>query len=162
MAAVVPKLQSAVTNLRPPWWSHRLSRSIWANLHGLWATALVLYGILIVGKLFDLGIRRWQAVLPLVAAGVLCATAACLTPNGPALLLAPAHVRTYAQFVTEWAAPPLLNPFYGCAYLYLAIVLVGWSRRESRIVPGEAVRVRPGGRSSSASRTSANDTQSLQ
>ena len=127
LAAVLPALRRWTAARRPPWWLIPVV-AIWANLHGLWAMSLALYGCLTIGLAVDVGFARWRAYRSFVLIGFLSLAAASLTPNGPALLMAPLHVREYARFVAEWNPPTLLNPFFGASFILLAIVVVGWAR----------------------------------
>lgn len=134
LAAVLPALRRATDQGRAPWWLIPVV-AVWANLHGLWAAALVLFAFLTAGRALQVGVRNWGAYRSFIAVGLLAFAAASLTPNGPALLLAPLHVRTYAKFVGEWNAPSLLHPFFAASYLLLAIVVVGWARNGRRVDP---------------------------
>jgi hypothetical protein len=89
-------------------------------------------GFLVVGRAFDLGLQRWRELAPYVAVGAAAVASAALTPVGPRLVLAPLHVRDYAQFVGEWDPPSILNPYFGASFLLLAVVLVGWSLSSAR------------------------------
>lgn len=140
LAAILPYLRRAIKNRRPPLWLVP-TIALWANLHGLWASAIVLYGCLVLGLMMEIGIARWRDYHRFVSVGVASLGAACLTPNGPALLLAPLHVREYATFVSEWSPPSLLNPYLACAYLLLALLIVTWARRPSSIPKPEIALV---------------------
>ena len=107
--------------------------AIWANLHGLWSAAISIYGFLVIGLAFEVGFRRWRTILPFLGVGVASTAAAVLTPNGPALLLAPLQVREYARFVSEWQPPSLMNPFFACSYILVGIVAIGWSQRRTAV-----------------------------
>jgi hypothetical protein len=132
LASVVPALRRSVLLRRPPWWLIPVI-ALWANLHGLWSAALSIYGVLIIGLAFDMGFRRWRALVPFLGVAVASTVAAALTPNGPALLLAPLQVREYARFVAEWQPPGLMNPFFACAYILVGVVAVGWSQRRTAV-----------------------------
>jgi hypothetical protein len=127
LAVVVPLLLRDAHARRPPWWLIPVI-AVWANLHGLWSAALVLYGCLTLGVVIEVGVRRWSRYRSFLFVGILSFAAASLTPNGPALLLTPLHVRGYAHLVSEWVPPNLLSPFTGMAFLLLAIVVLGWAR----------------------------------
>lgn len=132
LAGVLPALRRSVLHHRPPWWLIPVI-ALWANLHGLWSAALSIYGVLVIGLAFEEGLRRWRTTLPFVVVAVASTAAAALTPNGPALLLAPLQVREYARFVSEWQPPSLMNPFFACAYVLLAVVAIGWSQRRTAV-----------------------------
>jgi hypothetical protein len=134
LAATVPALRRSVAERRAPWWFVGVIW-IWANLHGLWSASLTLFGALVLGLVIEVGLRAWQTYLPFIGVGLASAAAAMLTPAGPRLLLTPLHVRAYAPYVTEWAPPNLLSPFFGAAYLMLAVLVVGWVRKGTVVPP---------------------------
>jgi hypothetical protein len=101
-------------------------------MHGLWLLGPAMLGFLVVGRILDLGLQRWRELTPYAAVGAVAVASAALTPVGPRLVLAPLHVREYAQFVGEWGPPSILNPYFGASFLLLAIVLVGWSVSPAR------------------------------
>jgi hypothetical protein len=101
-------------------------------MHGLWLLGPAMLGFLVVGRAFDIGLQRWRELTPYVAVAAAAVASAALTPVGPRLVLAPLHVRDYAQFVGEWGPPSILNPYLGAGFLLLAVVLVGWSLSAAR------------------------------
>ena len=135
LAAVCPYLRRCVEVRRLPWWFLPII-VLWANLHGLWVTAIALLGFLVIGLAVEEGWRGWRTTARFTA--VLCgslAAAAAGTPSGPVLLLAPLHVRDYARFVTEWAPPSIADPTVACALALVIIVVVDWARSQVRIPP---------------------------
>jgi hypothetical protein len=132
LAAILPALRRSIAMKRVPWWMIPTTW-IWANLHGLWTAGLLMYGALVIGLAIEVGIRGWRCYLPFAGVGLASLLAAALTPNGPALLLAPFEVRDYARFVSEWDPPNLFDPFHLGAYLLLGIVIVGWARQTTPV-----------------------------
>ncbi len=132
LAAVCPWLRRCVARGQVPWALIPITW-LWANLHGLWLTALVLYGALLVGLVTDLGRDRWRQARRFVAVGLGSALVPALTPVGPRLLTAPLHVREYARFVTEWEPPSVMSPATAGALAIAAVVVVGWAREGSRV-----------------------------
>ena len=127
LAVVCPYLRSRVRDRRLPWallpiiW-------IWANLHGLWVTAAALFAALVLGLAIEEGMPGWRTTARFSALGALAVVTAAATPNGPALLLAPLHVREYAKYVTEWVPPSITSPPTACALVLVLIVVLGWAR----------------------------------
>ncbi len=132
LAAVCPYLRRCVEDRRLPWWLVPVVW-FWANVHGLWLTVLVLFGFMIIGMAIDEGARGWRVTARFCGLGVLSLAAAALTPSGPALLLAPFHVRSYARFVSEWDPPSITHPAVACALILVLTVVVGWARQQSRV-----------------------------
>ena len=128
LAAVVPPLHRQVQAGESPWWLIPVVWA-WANLHGLWVSVLILFGALVLGRILEVGFRKWRSYRSLIMIGGFSAGAAALTPNGPRLLLTPLHVREYAPFVAEWRAPTPLSPFFGSAFLLVAILVFAWARQ---------------------------------
>ncbi len=128
LAAVCPSMRNYVAARRLPWWLLPVVW-LWANLHGLWLTALVLFGFLVVGLAIEMGRREWRTTARFCGFGVLSVAVAALTPSGPALLLAPFHVREYAKFVMEWNPPSIASPSVACALLLVLIVVIDWARK---------------------------------
>ena len=127
LAVVLPNLRRSVNADMSCWWLVPVIW-FWANLHGLWIVALALFAMLVLGRALDRGIRSWRLSQTQVLVGILSTGAACLTPNGPALLLEPFHVHDYAQFVGEWGPPNLQNPLFGATFLLLGLAVVAWAR----------------------------------
>ncbi len=134
LAAVCPYLRRSIAARRLPLAMLPLTW-VWANLHGLWFTALVLFGALVLGLAVEEGARGWRTTARFCALGGAALGVAALTPNGPALLLGPLRVRDYARFVTEWDPPSILMPTTAAALLLLGIVVVSWARSDARVPP---------------------------
>lgn len=132
LALTVPYMRSCVEARRLPWWLLPITW-VWANLHGLWLTALVLFAALVLGLAIEEGPQGWRTTLRFAGFGVLTASSAAATPVGPALLLAPFHVRQYAEFVSEWNPPSIASVPNACALLLLLIVVLGWARGRSPV-----------------------------
>jgi len=129
LAVLLPRLRKAVERRRPPWelvpivW-------LWANLHLLWATSLVLYAALVLGLALELGPREWRRLVPFAAVGALSGLVTMLTPSGPTLLLLPLRAVGAPGFLpTEFLPPRLSSPFTAAALALLFIVLVGWAKQ---------------------------------
>jgi hypothetical protein len=134
-----PRLLTAIETGKAPWLFVPLVY-LWANLHGLWAAAIVVYGAVVLAHLGQLG-RRWRRGLPFVSVGAGMVAAAALTPSGPRLLLTPMTVRAYAKFSSEWSAPQLYRSWtFACAIL-LAIVVYGWARSREPVPVGSLAYV---------------------
>ena len=130
LAAVLPALRHAVKVGQPPWWLIPVIW-LWANVHGMWPTALALYAALVFGLVIDVGIRNWTSYSRFVIAGALSGVAALLTPNGVRLL------RIFdvggAEFIGEFGPPSILRlPNLTAALLGVAVVVV-WSRGRDRV-----------------------------
>jgi hypothetical protein len=125
MTVFAAALRSALQRRRAPLWFIPLFW-LWANLHGLWSAALVLFAVATVGLLIEVGLRRWRELRQLVLVGLACGLVVLATPIGPRLVLQPFEVRGYAQFVAEWRTPGLSTPWALCALVLLAIIVVGW------------------------------------
>jgi hypothetical protein len=134
LAASVPALHRAVDRRRAPWWFIPVIW-LWANLHGLWVGALVLFAALVLGLIVEVGPRAWKAYRSFVTVGIASAAVTMLTPAGPRLLLAPLTVRDYAPYVGEWGPPSILNRYFAPAFLLFAILAVGWARQSTPVRP---------------------------
>lgn len=132
MAIFGPALLRAVERRRPPVWLIGLVW-LWANLHGLWALAIVVYACVILGLAIDLRWRNARTLLGFVGVGVGMIAAAALTPVGPRLLLSPLAVRGVTRYITEWAAPQITSPPTATALVLVVIVVISWARSERRI-----------------------------
>jgi hypothetical protein len=134
LAASVPALHRAVDRRTAPWWFIAVIW-LWANLHGLWVGALMLYAALVLGLVIEVGPRAWRTYRSFVAVGAASAAVTMLTPVGPRHLLTPLHVREYAPYVGEWGPPSILNHFFAPAFVLLAILAVGWARNPVPVRP---------------------------
>jgi hypothetical protein len=112
------------------WWQVPLMW-IWAMTHGLWVIGLAVAVVIGVGRYIDHRdvpqLRRDGGLL----AG--CVAAVCLTPNGPAILLAPLDVsRTAAAFVQEWQPLSWTDPLLliGLGPALLVLILWSWRREQ--------------------------------
>ncbi len=137
LAWILPRMRLAIERRRPPWelvpivW-------IWANLHLLWVTALVLYAALVLGLLLELGVREWRRLVPFAAVGALSGLVTMLTPNGPTLLLMPLKAVGAPGFLpTEFLPPSVSDPFTACALALLFVVLVGWAKQSGAVPVAE-------------------------
>lgn len=123
LVGVAQLIRSCAAGRRSPWWLVPIIW-LWANLHGLWVLAIALLGVAVLGLLLQ---QAWRQNLDraarLTTVAVLSLAAAASTPNGPRLLLAPLHVRDYAQFVSEWGAPSIQTA-YGLAFFGIVISLI--------------------------------------
>ena len=102
---------------------------IWAMTHGLWIIGLAVAVAIGVGRYFDH--RDSQQLRHDVGLVASCTAAICLTPSGPALLLAPLITsRTATEIVQEWQPLPWNDPLLiiGLAPGLLLIILWGWRR----------------------------------
>ncbi len=134
LAACCPYMRRCIEARRLPWGLLPLIW-VWANLHGLWSTVLVLLGALVIGMAIEEGLAGWRTTARFCTFGLGALAAAATTPSGPALLLAPLHVREYARFVSEWATPSIATPRTASALLLVALVVVDWARRGARVPP---------------------------
>lgn len=131
LAAVCPYLRTCTAARRLPWWLLPVLW-VWASVHGLWLMALVLFGFLICGLAVEEGLRGWRVTARFGGFGILAWVVVALSPSGPALLLAPFHVREYAGFVAEWNPPSITHPAVACALVLVLVVVIGWTR-QSRV-----------------------------
>lgn len=114
---------------------------LWANLHGLWATAVVLVAVVALGVLLDDGAAGLGRAGRLLAVGAGMVVAAAVTPNGYRLLLSPLDVPRYARFVTEWD-PWSVRSAFGFGFVaLLAVVLWAWARRGDVVPPSRVLYV---------------------
>ncbi|MDP9443893.1 MAG: hypothetical protein M3P83_05905 [Actinomycetota bacterium] len=132
LAVAAPYMRSCVRRRRLPWWLLPLVW-LWANLHGLWLTALALYAALVIGLALEEGLRGWRTTAGFSGVGLLAVLAAAATPAGPALLMAPFRVREYAQFVSEWDPPSIASVPTALAVALAFFVVVGWARAASPV-----------------------------
>jgi hypothetical protein len=130
LAVVTTVWLKSVVDDRVRWWLIPLTW-IWACLHGLWLTGVIVGACVVLGKLLDhryplrrIGLHGLVVVGSLVAAG--------LTPVGPIQVLHPSSMTAYARFVAEWAPPPLLTPHSMAALGMAAVILVVWARSTRR------------------------------
>jgi len=126
-----PRLLRAIDDGKPPWIFVPLI-FVWANLHGLWAAAIVLYGAVVLARAVQLG-RRWRVAVPFVVVGAGMVVVAAVTPSGPRLLLTPLTVRSYARFSSEWVAPSIFRVWTLACLALLAVVVCGWARSGRRV-----------------------------
>ena len=132
LALAAPYMRACVLERRLPWWLLPLTWA-WANLHGLWLTALVLYAALSIGLALEEGLRGWRTTARFAGVGLLALLVAAATPAGPALLLAPFRVREYAQFVAEWDPPNIASLPTALALTLAFCVVLGWARGGSPV-----------------------------
>jgi hypothetical protein len=132
LAAAIPRLHRAFLQGKPPWWFVPLI-AVWANLHGLWVVALVLFWAMVLGYTWDADAGRRNTVIPFFRLGLASTLAAALNPAGLSILLTPLHVRGYADIVTEWAPPSLLDPYFAPPFLLVALLAVCWSQNATRV-----------------------------
>lgn len=110
---------------RARWW---LVPHTWvfASSHGLWAVAVGVGGLVLLGLLAERRISR-EAALRVGAVLAASVVAAGLTPLGPRLLLTPLTVGSNGRrFVQEWAAPSAQEPAVALVLLLLAAAYLGW------------------------------------
>ncbi|MDQ6875249.1 MAG: hypothetical protein M3042_09350 [Actinomycetota bacterium] len=132
MALFGPVLMRAVVRRRAPvslipliW--------LWANLHGLWTFALVVYLAVVVGLAIHLRGRERRTLTGFLGVGVGMVVAVGLTPNGPKLLLSPLAVHGVTKFVTEWQAPHITSLPTIAGLVLLAVVVIGWARNVRQV-----------------------------
>lgn len=125
-AVVTAAWLGASRDLRPRWWLVPLSW-VWACSHGLWFVGPVVGLAAVAGLVLDPARRREGRRLVLVP--MLSLLAACLTPAGPALLLAPLSVSAYTRFVSEWDPPSVTSVPVATTLALLGIVALAWLRR---------------------------------
>lgn len=129
LALMLPRLRRAIDRREPPWELVPVTY-LWANLHLLWVSALVLYAAMAFGLLLDLGLSEWRRAAPFGLVGAVSGLVTMLTPNGPTLLLMPLKAVGSPGFLpTEFLPPKVSDPFTACALGLLFVVLVGWARR---------------------------------
>jgi hypothetical protein len=130
LAVTAPYMRSCIQDRRLPWLLLPIIW-VWANLHGLWVTALALFAALVFGLALEQGLRGWRTTARFFGFSLVLVCVPAATPLGPDLLLAPFHVRGYAQFVSEWNPPSIASIPTACALLLLLVVVLGWARGRS-------------------------------
>lgn len=140
MAVFGPALLRAAERRRPPLWFIPLIW-LWANLHGLWTIALVLYAAVTVGLAIGLRGRGLPVLARFAGVGAGMLVAAALTPVGPRLLLAPLAVHDVTRYVTEWQRPRLTSPGTAAALVLVAVVLIRWARSSRQVRAAEVAYV---------------------
>ncbi|MEP6981136.1 MAG: hypothetical protein ABJA16_10280, partial [Nakamurella sp.] len=95
-----------------------------------WVVGVAVGAVIIAGLLFDQRLTRKTATR-LGAVPLLSLAAAGLTPLGPRLLLSPLTVgRNASQFVGEWQATSVHDPFAVVTLAMFALVILAWVRLE--------------------------------
>jgi len=127
-------LRRTVEGRALPWWT-LVVWPLWANSHGLWASALALYGALVVAFILwnPSGTRR--RAVPMLGYLVAAVGLLSLNPAGPRLLLAPLGVREYAQFVSEWDPPSLVALPGAALAVLLLLIAIDWARSRYPVDP---------------------------
>ena len=105
---------------------------LWACCHGMWFLGPLLGFTAILGMLLDGRFPR-RRVSRLAVIPTLGVVMAAVTPVGPALLRAPFSVGNYTQYVSEWAAPNLRDPYVLATHVLALLVAVTWSRSRSSV-----------------------------
>lgn len=127
MAIFGPALLRAVERLKPPVWLIPLVW-LWANLHGLWTLALVLYAAVTLALALHLWGRDNRTLLGFAGVGAGMVVAAALTPVGPRLLLSPLAVHGVTKYVTEWQPPNIATLPTAAGLVLLGFVVISWAR----------------------------------
>jgi len=118
-------------DLRPRWWLVPVTW-LWACVHGLWLVGIAAGLVCIAGLLLDRRLDRRTAPR-LLAIPVLSVLAAGLTPLGPQLLLTSLAVgKNGSEFVAEWQATSVRNPFAVVTLAMIGLVILSWVRSERR------------------------------
>ena len=128
LAIAVGAWWRSALDLRPRWWLVPMTW-LWACTHGLWIVGTAVGLVCITGLLLD---RRLNpaATARLLAIPLLSLVAAGLTPLGPRLLLSPFLVGKNAnQFVGEWQATSVHDPFAVVTLAMYGLVILSWVRR---------------------------------
>lgn len=117
----------AAVSGRPPWFLIPLTW-VWATAHGLWTAGALLGVVVSIGIAVDhrLSARR---VLGLVSVPVISVVAAALTPVGPNLLFAQLAVGERTPLIPEWGPTSFREVPAIVAALFVAALVVLWSRR---------------------------------
>jgi hypothetical protein len=114
-------------DLKPRWWLVPMTW-LWACCHGLWIVGIAVGLVCIAGLLLDRRLTR-PATTRLLAIPLASLAAAGLTPLGPGLLLTPFTVgRNASEFVSEWQATSIHDPFAVVTLTMLALVILSWVR----------------------------------
>jgi hypothetical protein len=112
---------------KPRWWLVPMTW-LWACCHGLWVVGIAVGLVCITGLLLEHRLTRATATR-LLAVPILCLAAAGLTPLGPGLLLTPLTVGSNAhQFVAEWQATSVQDPYAIITLSMFALVVLSWVR----------------------------------
>ena len=117
-------------DLKPRWWLIPVTW-VWACSHGMWFTGVAVGLAACLGLILDrrVGLREAARLSAIPALGVM---AAALTPVGPTLLLAPLKIGDYRKYITEWAAPELLDTQVLTVIVLIAVIVIAWARGASR------------------------------
>jgi hypothetical protein len=108
------------------WWLVAVTW-LWGMLHGMWPTALVIGFVAVVGLALDRAPRR--LVLRALAVPLASASAAALTPVGPALYTAVLAVGSRSSFFVEWNPPDYTTSSTLTLGLLLAVTATAmWKR----------------------------------
>jgi hypothetical protein len=127
LAVAVGAWWRTAMDVKPRWWLVPMTW-LWACSHGLWIVGIALGLICIGGLLLDRRLTRATATR-LLAIPILSLVAAGLTPLGPQLLLSPLSVGKNAnEFVAEWQATSVHNPFAAVTLSMLGLVILSWVR----------------------------------
>lgn len=110
---------------KPRWWLIPLTW-LWSMCHGFWVIGVMIGCVFAAGLVLN-GTLRGKPAVRVAAVPVLSVAAACLTPLGPALVLAPLTVNARADLISEWQRTSFLTPtpwpvvvLLGAALLLLA------------------------------------------
>lgn len=118
---------ATVRDGKPRWWLVALSW-IWAPLHGMWPTGILLGVAVVVGLALGRGLPR-PVLLRLAAIPVLSAVVVLLTPTGVGVYSSLTAVSTRSRYFDEWASPDFRSPeTMAVAAMVAVVVLVGLTR----------------------------------
>jgi hypothetical protein len=137
-------------------WLLPVLMAVWANLHGGFAIGFLLVSIYLAGSLLELGVETllggaplataWAGkkveIVGLVVAGLLCAAAVGVNPQGPSLLLYPfktVSIGVLRDYIQEWQSPNFhrleVQPFLGMLLLgVLAFALSSKPKRPAELI----------------------------
>ena len=127
LAVAVGAWWRTALDVKPRWWLVPMTW-LWACFHGLWIVGVALGLVIITGLLLDRRLTR-AAATRLLAIPMLSLVAAGLTPLGPRLLLSPFAVgKNASEFVGEWQATSVHNPYALVTLAMLGLIILTWVR----------------------------------
>jgi hypothetical protein len=132
-AAVLVWLVEVPSRLSAPARAAALAVTLWswANVHGSWTLGVVYIGLHLAGRAAEERSAPWTVDRGAFVGGIIGSAATIINPYGIDLVLFPLRLLGRADIlanVVEWMSPNFNEPAGQLYALWLAVVVVGWTR----------------------------------